>query len=215
MNRIGVIAALPEEADAVFAGLGEHDGSSRIVQLDDRTLTIFVCGIGKVNAALAASALVLGHKAEMLFVVGTAGALSHRHGAFLLTEGIQVDYGARRRDGFAHYRAGDWPIGAAAALHFGAMAIESPMPQARIATGDSFIECPDHGAYLRDALGCDLIDMETGAVAQAAAVLGVPWAGVKATTDGADGGSADDFAANLIRASLLAASAAENILRRV
>lgn len=211
-KTIGVIAALPEEADALFSSQGETRDSVRTVALADRTIVIAISGIGKVNATLAASRLVLTHHAEMLFVVGTAGALGDRHGAFLLTEAIQIDYGARRSDGFAHYRAGDWPIGDAAELHFAAMAIDSPLPCARIATGDAFVECATHAAYLHDTLGCDLIDMETGAVAQAAAALGVPWAGIKATTDGADGGSAGDFTANLIRASREAGIAAEDIL---
>lgn len=215
MNKIGVIAALPEEADALFADQGDRDGSSRVVCLDDRTIAIRVCGVGKVNAALAASMLVREFAAEMLFVTGTAGALGGKHGAFLLTEAIQTDYGARRSDGFTHYRAGEWPIGPAACPPFAAMPVDSPLPHARIATGDAFVECPHHAAYLRDVMGCDLIDMETGAVAQAAVALGVPWAAIKATTDGADGSSAGDFTANLMRAALSAADAAEDILRRI
>lgn len=215
MKKIGVIAALPEEADAFFAGLGERDGSFRTVEIGDRKITICVCGIGKVNAALAASALVLDHKVEMLFVIGTAGALGARHGTFLLTEAIQTDYGAKQAQGFVHYRAGEWPIGPASCPPFVAMTVESPLPHARIATGDAFVECPERAAYLRDIMGCDLIDMETGAVAQAAIVLGVPWAGIKATTDGADGSSAGDFTANLLRASRAAADAAEHVLRSV
>jgi adenosylhomocysteine nucleosidase len=215
MKKIGVIAALPEEADALFAGQGEREGSIRIVQLADHMITIRICGIGKVNAALAASALVIEHKAEMLFVIGTAGALGKKHGTFLLTEAIQTDYGAKQAQGFVHYRAGEWPIGPASCPPFTAMVVESALPRARIATGDAFVECPEHAAYLRDVMGCDLIDMETGAVAQAAVALGVPWAGIKSTTDGADGSSAGDFTANLLRASRAAADAAESILRAV
>jgi adenosylhomocysteine nucleosidase len=154
-NIIGVIAALPEEADALFPGLGETRDNVRVIPLADRTIIIATSGIGKVNATLAASRLVITHHAEMLFVIGTAGALGDRHAAFLLTEAIQIDYGARRGNGFAHYRAGDWPIGGAAELPFAAMAIDSPLPHARIATGDAFVECTAHAAYLRDTLECE------------------------------------------------------------
>jgi adenosylhomocysteine nucleosidase len=215
MNRIGVIAALPEEANALFVGSGEIRGTSRQLLVDHRSIKIQVCGIGKVNAAIAASQLVHGFGAEFLFIIGTAGALGARHGAFLLTEAMQTDYGAKQAKGFVHYRAGEWPIGPALCAPFVAMEIESPLPHARIATGDAFVECPDHAAYLRDVMGCDLIDMETGAVAQAALALGVPWAGIKSTTDGADGSSAGDFTANLLRASRAAADAAEPILRHI
>jgi adenosylhomocysteine nucleosidase len=215
VKKIGVIAALPEEADVLFARQGARDGRTRVVQLKDRTVTIRVSGIGKVNAALAASALVLNYEVEMLFVLGTAGALGAKRGTFLLTDAVQADYGARRSDGFTHYQAGEWPIGPASCPPFAAMPLESPLSHARIATGDAFVECAKHAAYLRDVMGCDLIDMETGAVAQAALALGVPWAGIKSTTDGVDGSSAGDFTANLLNASRAAADAAEPLLRGV
>jgi nucleoside phosphorylase len=212
---IGIIAALSEEADALFAGQGVVTDAIRHVQTDVRTLVIAVSGIGKVNAALAASDLVRTHGAQLLFILGTAGALGSRHGTFLLNEAVQTDYGARRAAGFSHFRAGTWPIGDASCPPFAALDIDTTLPRARIATSNAFVECADHASYVRDTLGCDLIDMETGAIAQAAVALGVPWAGVKSTTDGADGGSAGDFSANLRRASRDAALAAEDILRRV
>ena len=51
--------------------------------------------------------------------------------------------------------------------------------------------------------------METGALAQVAQRLGLPWAGIKATTDDANGESAGDFQANLLLAARRAAEAAE------
>ncbi len=215
MKIIGIIAALAQEADAIFPGQGLIETGFRRVALGDRTFIIATSGIGKVNAALGASNLVLRHKAQLLFVIGTAGALGPRHGTFVITEAVQTDYGARRSDGFAHFRAGEWPIGAASCPPYEATALTTTLPRARIATSDAFVECPDHAAYLLDVLGCDLIDMETGAVAQAAAALDVSWAAVKATTDAVDGDSASDFTANLMRAAKDAAAAAEQILDRV
>jgi adenosylhomocysteine nucleosidase len=54
--------------------------------------------------------------------------------------------------------------------------------------------------------------METAALAQAAAQLGIPWAGIKATTDDANGESGGDFQANLARAARAAADAAEQVI---
>ena len=86
------------------------------------------------------------------------------------------------------------------------------LPQARIATADCFVKCPDRSGYLRDVLKADLVDMETAAVAQIAALLDLPWAGIKAVTDGANSDSSGDFHANLERAANLAAAEAARFI---
>jgi len=58
-----------------------------------------------------------------------------------------------------------------------------------------------------------MVDMETGAVAQAAELLGAPWAAIKAATDGANEDSASSFQENLARAARAAAEAAEAFIR--
>ena len=50
-----------------------------------------------------------------------------------------------------------------------------PLPRARIATGDAFVECPDHAALMATQLDAALVDMETAAVAQVAERFGLPW----------------------------------------
>jgi adenosylhomocysteine nucleosidase len=57
--------------------------------------------------------------------------------------------------------------------------------------------------------------MEVAAVAQAAEALGLPWAAIKAVTDGADGESAGDFNANLKRAARKAADAMERLIEEI
>ncbi|MEP2493433.1 MAG: purine phosphorylase, partial [Parasphingorhabdus sp.] len=85
-------------------------------------------------------------------------------------------------------------------------------PHARIATADCFVKCPDRSGYLRDALKADLVDMETAAVAQIATLLDIPWAGIKAVTDGANSESSGDFHANLERAANRAAREAARFI---
>ena len=75
-----------------------------------------------------------------------------------------------------------------------------------------FVKCPDRSGYLRDKLKADLVDMETAAVAQVASRLDTPWAGIKATTDNADGNSGGDFHANLIDAANRAAAATSEFI---
>jgi adenosylhomocysteine nucleosidase len=89
---------------------------------------------------------------------------------------------------------------------------ETGLPKVRIITNDCFMESDDHGSRLHSVLGCDIIDMETAAVAQAAARMDVPWAAIKATSDNANGDSSGDFEANLKRAARLAAEATERMI---
>src|SRR3546814_14044355 len=85
-------------------------------------------------------------------------------------------YGANQPGLFRRYRAGEWPIGEAGEAHFNAMPDPGlGLPHARIASGDSFVACPDAAADLAANPGATLVDMEVGAVAQAAARLGKPW----------------------------------------
>ena len=216
MAQLLILAALPEEADALFAGEGTKDEGPfavRRIEAHGHALAIATCGLGKVNAALCAG--MLGGDADMLLMTGTCGSLGAAPGAYWIAEALQHDYGANQPGLFRRYRAGDWPIGEAGEAHFTAMADPGlGLPHARIASGDSFVACPDAAADLA-ALGATLVDMEVGAVAQVAARLGKPWAAIKAVTDEANGASAGDFHANLVRAARAAADGIERLLDRL
>lgn len=217
MANILILAALPEEGDALFPGRGERESGPfavRRLTADGHALTIAICGLGKVNAALCAG--MLGDDADVLVMSGTCGSLGAAPGAYWLAEAVQHDYGANEPGLFRRYRAGEWPIGEAGEAHFTAMADPGlGLPHARIASGDSFVACPDAAADLADTLGATLVDMEVAAVAQVAARLGKPWAAIKAVTDEANGESAGDFHANLVRAARLAAREVERLVAAI
>ncbi|MBA3941213.1 MAG: purine phosphorylase [Sphingopyxis sp.] len=217
MAHILILAALPEEADALFPGLGDAGEGAvphRRLSAHGHEVAIATCGLGKVNAALAAG--LLGAEADLLLMTGTCGSLGAAPGAWWLAEAVQHDYGANEPGRFRRYRAGDWPMGEPGEAHFAAM----PDPglgirHARIASGDSFVACPEAAADLADNLGATLVDMEVGAVAQAAMRLGKPWAAIKAVTDDANGESGGDFQANLRRAARLAAQEIERLVAMI
>lgn len=213
MVHILILAALPEEADALFPGKGERIRglfAERRLIVAGHSLAIGTCGLGKVNAALCAS--MLGADADVLLMSGTCGSLGAAPGAYWIAEAVQHDYGAAQPGRFRRFRAGDWPIGDAGDVHFSAMPDPGlGLPHSRIASGDAFVACPDAATDLAN-LGATLVDMEVGAVAQVAARLGKPWAAVKAVTDAANGDSAGDFHANLVRAARAAGQATERLV---
>ncbi|MGL5838935.1 MAG: purine phosphorylase [Sphingorhabdus sp.] len=208
-----ILAALPEEADAVYPSFGIRFayGPFGIRKIDN--LIVATCGLGKVNAALAVGMLA-DNDIRLIVMTGTCGRIDKIEGdCFWITRAIQHDYGARRSDGFAHYRAGDWPMGEGRDAAFSA--IPDPglgLPPATIISGDVFLECSATAAILANRLNAQLVDMEVAAVAQAATILGLPWAAIKAVTDGADGESADSFSTNLKRAARKAAEATERLV---
>ena len=216
MATILILAALAEEADALFPDKGAKDDGPfavRRLTAHGHDLTIAISGLGKVNAALAAG--MLGGDADLLLMSGTCGSLGAAPGAYWLAEAVQHDYGANEPGRFRRYRAGEWPIGEAGEAHFAAMPDTGlGLPHARIASGDSFVACPDAAADLK-SLGATLVDMEVGAVAQAAARLGKPWAAIKAVTDEANGDSAGDFHANLVRAARVAGREIERLVAKI
>jgi nucleoside phosphorylase len=227
IEHIAIITGVQDEADAF---LRDHPltridcplGEVRQLEHAGKQVSILCSGIGKVHAGAAALYMHSHFRPDLFLVIGTAGHVSSKQGdCFYLGESLQADYGTLEKfgehDGFTHYNAGAWPIGPSDWKPF----ISHPMPaalalpQARIATADCFVKCPDRSGYLRDVLKADLVDIETAAVAQIAALLDIPWAGIKAVTDGADGNSSGDFHANLAAAAKRAADSAADFLLHI
>ena len=216
--RIILLAALPEEAGAFMPGAGEPGEPGwpavRLIETDHHRIHVATTHIGKVNIATAAARLHALHGADVILTLGTAGKLSTIAGdCFWLARAVQHDYGARRADAFVHYPPGAWPMGPAHAEPWHAMADPGTgLPHACIASGDAFIEDAAYAAHLVAAVDADIVDMETAAVAQYATQCGLPWGGIKATTDEANHESAGDFHANLRAASRRAALAMERAI---
>jgi nucleoside phosphorylase len=216
--RILILAALEDEADAFRPGDGTPLDCAwppaRRLNMGHHDVTVATTQIGKVNIATAAARLHALLGAELLLTLGTAGKLSDIAGdCFYLARAVQHDYGARKPHDFIHYLPGAWPMGPSnIAAYEGLPDPGLGLPHACIASGDCFVEDAAFAAHLVAALGADVVDMETAAIAQLAGHLGIPWAGIKATTDDANHESAGDFHANLVAASNRAAHAMERLL---
>jgi adenosylhomocysteine nucleosidase len=223
MREILIMAALPEEADALWPGVGDAAQVRHIpvrrLQASGLNITIGCTGIGKVNAALAAG-LVMSPSCDLILMSGTcgriAGGAQGQSGAHWITHAVQHDYGALHADGLRPYRAGNWPMGPAGPQHFSPIADPGlGLPHAGIVSGDVFLQCEEAAARLAVLHNAALIDMEVAAIAQAAAALGLPWAAIKAVTDDANAESAGDFSINLKKAARQAAIATEQLIARI
>jgi adenosylhomocysteine nucleosidase len=219
VRRIGIVSGVPDELSAFLPDAPRHIVAAgglavQTVAFEEREIFLLCAGIGKVAAATGATVLYAHFDVELLMVIGTAAKIGELDGqVFNITQAVQGDFGAQRPPGLTHYTAGTLPIGVAQVQAFEALPVAGlDLPTARVATSDLFIECPAHASGLAQKLGVHLIDMETAAVAQTAAILRVPWLAIKACTDIADGESAVSFAQNLHAAARASAKAAEQAI---
>src|SRR5215218_3517317 len=115
---IGILTATPEELAAVrerldIVGAREVHGPTRVWRGEGVVLAL--CGIGKVNAAAAATLLLVLYGAKTLIFSGVAGALDPELevGAVLLADRLAIhDYGYIAGGRFTPTASGVIPIGA-------------------------------------------------------------------------------------------------------
>jgi len=153
-------------------------------------------GIGKVNAAYSASALILAHKLDVILSVGLSGALDG-----LQVFDIVIGTACVQHD--ADTTALGDPIGfvnTVNKIYFEAneryVEMLSFIPNVKkgiLACGDAFIADDLRKKGIADAFNACACDMESGAVAQAADIAGIPFAAVRCISDGAGADAAQSF----------------------
>ncbi len=215
MATYGILCATPEELAAVRGRLylpddPERHGPTHVwtgVHDGDR-IALALSGIGKVNAAAAATLLLSRYEAQTLIFSGVAGGLHPELevGTVLLADRLAIhDYGYVADGRFTPTASGVIPIGAptlteavavspAVTRHLDrlAAAVAGRLPQSvlkgAVVTADYFLNCATTRQDLRAALGADAVDMESGAVAQVAAAWGAPLYVIRTLSDlaGAD-----------------------------
>lgn len=208
LGAVGILCAVPEELEALKAQLAlapeaEPQGPFQVWRGEHQGLALAVVqsGIGKVNAAAAATLLLGVLGARTLVFSGVAGGLNPALavGDVLLAERLAVhDYGLVAGEAFTATASGVIPIGAPA--------LERPEPvsgevrarlqalQARlggqvkarlgsVTTADYFLNCAVTRDRLHAAYAADAIDMESGAVAQVAKAWGAPLYVIRTLSD--------------------------------
>ena len=222
---IAVLTAIPEEIAAFGAHLtetGREDVAGIAVYhgtLDGRAVVLAEAGIGKVNAALAASILFDRFRCGGIVFSGVAGGVDPNLnvGDLVIAEQvIQHDYGAMVQGALEVYRAGSLPfpefrgdvaLKANAALIAGARKALDGAQFGTILTGDYYLGCGQTRERLFSNFGGKAVDMESAAVAQVAEAFGAPWLIIRALSDLAGEDSQLDFQAFAREAAKTAAAA--------
>jgi adenosylhomocysteine nucleosidase len=207
---LGILCATREEIAALRARLDvgaelERHGPTRVWRgrYAGEPLVLAQAGIGKVNAAAAATVLLAVFGAESLILCGVAGGLDPDLpvGAVLLADRLAIhDYGVVAGGRLTSTQSGLIPLGApelerlspvpepvAATLERLAAVLRrqlaAPVRLGGIVTADYFLNCAETRARLHERFGAQAIDMESGAVNQVAQAWGAPLYVIRTLSD--------------------------------
>jgi len=147
-------------------------------RINSHELIIVECGLGKVNAAIVSTLLINKFECNLLIFSGVAGGIDPgiRIGDVILGESlIQYDYGSLENETLKVFRPGKIPMGSSSKNTDFKLdpkikkLISNRLPDLRmgkILTGDTYINCINTRKYLFEKFGAQVVDMESGAVAQ-------------------------------------------------
>jgi adenosylhomocysteine nucleosidase len=206
----GILCATPEELAAIRERLridppAEQHGPTRVWRgrHDGAELVLAQMGIGKVNAAAAATLLLSLFEVEALICSGVAGGLSAELpvGSVLLAERLAIhDFGVVAGRRFTATASGQIPIGAPelselfpvrAEVAEAFAALEATLKgrlghriqRGGIVTADYFLNCAETRDELRRRFAAEAIDMESGALHQVAEAWGRPLYVIRTLSD--------------------------------
>lgn len=205
---IGIIGAMEIEVEKIKAFL--TDTTSEIVsgvtfvrgKFCEKDIVVAKCGVGKVFAGLCAEAMILKYNPQLIINVGVAGCLDEtlKIGDIVIADSVcQHDMDTSP--------LGD-PVGMLSDINiikipadekacglFSECAKELSLPYSvgTIASGDQFVSSSDKKKYIIDNFGAKSCEMEGGAIGHVCYVNNVPFAVLRAMSDGADDGAKMDF----------------------
>ncbi len=178
---------------------GGHDveGILPMVTVDRGGDTILAihCGIGKVNAAIAASFLVQSCGVDVLLSAGLSGAISKLHKGDVVAGATYVEcdfdlsafgYEVGHKTDGTYLHKGDETLLKAAVSVPGIRA-------GALGTGDFFLNDPATKEKFKEIFGINAFDMETASIASVADAFDVPFLSVRKISDDADDSATDSY----------------------
>lgn len=195
----GLKAMTTDAAECVISGRKYIKG-----KIHGKDVVIAKCGIGKVNAALSAEAMILEFAPDLIINTGVAGSLTGE-----LSIGDIVIADSVCQHDFDTSALGD-PIGlipeinlikipadatACKKLENVISALGLKSMTGIIASGDSFVASSNKKNFIVSEFGALACEMEGASIGQVCAVNGTPFAVLRALSDSANEGSCSDYPA--------------------
>lgn len=231
MKRIGIIGAMPEEVALLTSRLEGMESRQQVGctfysgRLHGVEVVILQSGIGKVNAAVGTTLLLDSYQPEAIINTGSAGGF----GADLEVGDVVISSEVRHHDVNVEvfgYEPGQVPRMPAAYLPDPRLVRvareciaelgELRVVEGLIATGDSFMACPDAVSQTRERFPTMLAaEMEAAAIAQTCHLYGCPFVVIRALSDIAGKESNLSFTAFIDQAATHSAQMVEAMVRRL
>lgn len=207
---IAVIGAMPEEVGLLKAGMDVRE-SVTIARMDyvegalcGQDVVLVACGIGKVNAAACAQALVDRFGVAGIIFTGVAGSLDASIGIgdiVVSTDCVQHDYDVAGLgyapgvipDQEVSFFEADPALRAVVVRAVREVAPEMGVHEGRVASGDQFVSDASTKERISSTFGALCAEMEGAAVAHVAWLNDVPFVVVRAISDKADGSAEMDY----------------------
>ncbi len=218
---IGIIGAMAIETDAIIAQLKDPQtetvSGARFVRgvWCGKEVVVATSGVGKVFAALTAEAMILKYHPDCIINTGVAGALApelHLLNVVIGEDVVQHDMDTTPvgdpRGLLSGINKIELPADEGLQTRFEKAAAELGIPtlRGRVASGDQFIAADEKRRFIRDTFGAACCEMEGAAIGQVCYVNQVPFAVLRAISDGAADDAKMDYPA-------FAAKAAEQSIK--
>lgn len=200
---IGVIGAMPQEIELIKKNMSEIDtqtiGSMQyhIGKIYDEPIVLCLSGIGKANAAAAATILIHVFKAQALIFTGVAGGVQpylNMGDIVIGTDFLYHDFDVQAL-GYAISEIPDEKISLFPASTFISETVLEIARKAfgshcihygRIVSGDQFVADNEKIIFFREQFNAFAVDMESAAVAHIAYKNNIPCCIIRSVSDKAD-----------------------------
>ena len=211
-----LISKLDNKTEEYIGGINFHRGT-----LEGKRVVIAKCGIGKVFAAICAQTMILKYSPEYIINTGVGGALDgdlHVTDVVVATDLVQHDMDTTPLGDPHGLISGINVVNFPADAKLSALITECVEAQGIrckkgiIASGDQFIAGGERKEFIKKTFSASACEMEGASIAQVAYVNSVPFAVVRAISDGADGDSSMDYPTFVAKAATAALLRLEKIV---
>ena len=191
---IGAVIAMQSEADVLLnemkitRTLTVSGQTVYVGTAFDKDVTVCVCGVGKVNAALGTQLLVSKFDVKKILNIGVAGGLNDTTKlcqVYQIEAATQFDFDLAQLNGTKIGTLNEYETPYLLLNRFP----DDTFEKKRLGTADRFNDSQEDYKLLTQELGADIRDMEGGAIVQSAYAAQLPVYSVKAISDVAGSGS--------------------------
>lgn len=203
---IGIMGALQEEIDLFETSLTDRSEVEifglkfTIGKLYGKDVVVSLCGVGKVNAAMAATVLLTKFNVKMIFSSGTAGGIGSEKATTVIASStvhhdFSIPFEGKKPGQLDEYDFIELPC--SAELRDKAIEISRKLgfsySSGVIATGDSFVSDKQTKNRILEQFNAKACDMESAAIAQICYKADVPFLSIRTLSDNANDDGITDY----------------------